>query len=209
MICWLARQRQSLISTSSACPWLGGCPTTERPWFWEETLWRGPGLESHDMEGPTRGATCRCASVSEGFLHRNCVLSVPSQSALAVVLSKHIDISFIFEGLSSPFLNFFYVISFIAFHACSIIAAIVGKVKSQEGQSQSLPLVNWPFGSWSNMILYVLYFPSLLGSHGKVFHWQTGLRVVRYGVLWLTAALCNHITDSAKEPHHNLSLKSH
>lgn len=37
---------------------------------------------------PTRGATCRCASVSESFLHRNCVLSVPPQLTLTVVLSK-------------------------------------------------------------------------------------------------------------------------
>lgn len=49
---------------------------------------RGPGPESYDMEVPTRGAACRCASVSDGFLHRNRVLSVPSQPHLAVVLSK-------------------------------------------------------------------------------------------------------------------------
>ena len=38
-------------------------------------------------------------------------------------------------------------------------------------------------------------------------HWQTGLRVVWHGVLWLTAALCNHITDSAKEPHPQSFIK--
>lgn len=60
----------------------------ESPWFWEETLKRGLGPERHDMEVPIRGAACRCASVSEGFLHRNCVLSVPSQLHVTVVFSK-------------------------------------------------------------------------------------------------------------------------
>lgn len=70
---------------------LGGCPTTESPWLREETLKRDAGPESNDMEVPTRGAAHRCASVSQGFLHRNCVLSIPSKLTLNVVLRKHID----------------------------------------------------------------------------------------------------------------------
>lgn len=72
----------------------------ESPWFWEETLKRGLRPESHDMEVPIRGAACRCASVSEGFLHRNCARSVPSSlflvnTAISPLLTQ--------EVLSSPF----------------------------------------------------------------------------------------------------------
>lgn len=56
----------------------GGCPTTESPWVWEETLKPSPGPESHDMEVPTRGAPHRCASVSESFRPGNSVLFASS-----------------------------------------------------------------------------------------------------------------------------------
>lgn len=70
--------------------------------------------ESRDMEVPTRGATCRCASVLQGFLHRNCVLSVPSKHRPHCCLSKHIDFWFEYGKLSSPFLNLFYFIRSIS-----------------------------------------------------------------------------------------------
>lgn len=57
------------------------------------------------MEVPTRGAAHRCASVSEGFLHRNCVLFVSSQLPLTVVLRKHIDLLFVEENMNSTFLK--------------------------------------------------------------------------------------------------------
>lgn len=63
------------------------------------------GPESHDMEVPTRGATSRCASVSECFLYRNCVLSVPSLPPLTVVFSKSIEILFVAKNTNSAFLE--------------------------------------------------------------------------------------------------------
>lgn len=170
------------------------------------------------MEVPTRGATCRCASVSEGFLHRNCVLSVPSQPPFTVVLSKRLDTN---SALSHKRL---LVLSF--FLSCEYLAAVIWNMKFD---SDSVSGVNCSYfhsrtsfriNESSNCLIKqtFLRFQFLLKKKTKktpqpckrsFCHWQTGLRVACRGVRWLTAALCNHITDSAKDPHHNLSLKSH
>lgn len=111
----------------------------ESPWFWEETLKRGLEPERHDMEVPIRGAACRCASVSEGFLHRNCVLSVPSQLHVTVVFSKPPLLPQ--EVLSSQFLKILLFGRFVTAHfstaTCKLCFRVVIIWKTEVRQSCS------------------------------------------------------------------------
>lgn len=139
----------------SACQWLpplivpGGYLTTERPWFWEETLWQGAGPESHDMEVASGGATGRCASVWEGFLHRNCVLSLPSWQPLFV--SKRVDFLMAAKKkINSAFLKRLLVstLSYLCFRACWVISAIfwVAEGSFAVCSAARLPLMSCPIG---------------------------------------------------------------
>ena len=129
---------------------------------------RGPG--SHDMEVPTRGATCRCASVSEGFLHRNCVLSLPSWPPLTVVLSKSIGVLVIAGNV-----NLLILISSSVRLFPARTAAILRNTKLDSaavgGQSFSFP--SWTSSDeltdWKNKAKWFLLSLSLpLSGHVKV-----------------------------------------
>lgn len=111
------------------------------------------------MEVPTRGATCRCASVSGGFLHRNCVLSVPSRPPLAAVLSQiYWSLAWSRKVWTVSFLKSWLFVchchclsaSFISLTvlACSVVAAIIrvsctGVTWSHIHSWTSSVLTNW------------------------------------------------------------------
>lgn len=162
--------------------------------------------------GSTR-AVQMFASVSEGFLHRNRVLSVPSKPPLSVVLSK--------SG-SRRWIHF-YAGCEIEAHDLSVALCSLHGFHGDHGVLQSCDWLDHAhFLSWTSSFELTSWLMKKNGFHFRFeapFVW-THRRLSIFladnfsvpgchSVSWLAAVLHNHLTGAAKGPHPNLSLKVH
>lgn len=135
------------------------------------------------------------------------------------ILYRSLKSLLLYVILAMPITNSFTSFSCMFFYCYNHLKHDVGQRCSGVSPSHihswtsSGELINWLINQND---LYLFFFSFHFQFHvgnpaiwRSFSHWQAGLRVGCHGVPWLTAALCNHITDSAKEPHHSLSLKSH